>query len=492
MTFSRTSIRRWRRLCRREPIMTLHDELQAPVAALFPDQGFRERIDDHLTRALAQAAERVLEGPVMPDIDMTELRRELEACDFSQPRALEELIDWSIEQLEHGTVHMLHPRYLGLFNPPANFPSQCADRIAGAFNPQLASSGSSPAPVAIEQHVIRAIALRAGLPEDSAGHFTTNGSEANYTALICALTRAHARFADEGVRAFAGPVAMYTSRECQPAWHKIAHQAGIGRSALKLIATDGKGRMDVRALADAIREDRRRGTVPVLISATAGTTGAGMVDPLEPCAAIARENNMWYHVDAAWGGAALCSQRLRGELAGIELADSLTIDAHKWLATTLACGMFIAREPAILSETFRVGADFMPSSAASIDPYLNSVQWSRRFMGLRLFLALAAAGWQGYGAHVERAVQVTDCAKARLAARGWSIANDSRLAVLCVLPPAGSAAVREIVRKVLASGRAWVAVAKLEGRDVVRICATHGEVSVADVDELVIALEAAR
>jgi len=468
------------------------DRIAPPVAALFPDRGTREQVEDRLTRSLAAAAERVLRGPVMPDIDMTELRRELAAFDFAQPRPLDELIDWAIGCLEHGTVHMTHPRYFGLFNPPSNFPAQCADRISGAFNPQLASSGSSPAPVAIEQHVIRAMALRAGLPADSGGHFTTSGSEANYTALVCALTRADANFADDGVRAFSGPVAMYTSRECQPAWHKIAHQSGIGRSALRLIATDGCGRMDVRALADAVREDRRRGVVPVLISATAGTTGAGMVDPLEPCATVARENNIWYHVDAAWGGAALCSERLRDELAGIELADSLTIDAHKWLATTMGCGMFIAREPVILSEAFRVGAEFMPSSATSIDPYLNSVQWSRRFMGLRLFLSLAAAGWQGYGAHVERAVQVIDCVEARLAAKGWSVANDSRLAVLCVLPPAGSPPVREIVRKVLASGRAWVAVAKLEGREVVRICATHGESTIADVDELVAALENAR
>jgi glutamate/tyrosine decarboxylase-like PLP-dependent enzyme len=468
------------------------DRIAPPVAALFPERATRERVEDRLTRALADAAQRVLRGPVMPDIDMTELRRELAACDFAQPRPLEELIDWAIGRLEHGTVHMTHPRYFGLFNPPSSFPSQCADRISGAFNPQLASSGSSPAPVAIEQHVIRAFAGRAGLPAESAGHFTTSGSEANYTALVCALTQASPRFADEGVRAFDGPVAMYTSRECQPAWHKIAHQSGIGRANLRLIATDGAGRMDVRALADAVREDRRRGTVPVLISATAGTTGAGMVDPLEPCATLARENNIWYHVDAAWGGAALCSERLRGELAGIELADSVTIDAHKWLATTMGCGMFIARDPAILSEAFRVGAEFMPSSATAIDPYLNTVQWSRRFMGLRLFLSLAAAGWPGYGAHVERAVQVIERIAARLVAKGWTVANDSRLAVLCVLPPAGSPPLREIVRKVLASGRAWVAVAKLEGREVVRICATHGEIAMADIDELLAALEAAR
>ncbi|MGH8291434.1 MAG: pyridoxal phosphate-dependent decarboxylase family protein [Steroidobacteraceae bacterium] len=467
------------------------DRLGPPVAALFPERAYRERLEDRLTRALAQAAERVLQGPVMPDIDMVQLRAELAAFDFEAPKPLEELIDWAIGRLEHGTVHMMHPRYFGLFNPPSNFPSQCADRIAGTFNPQLASSGSSPAPVAIEQHVIRAFAQRAGLPAEAAGHFTTGGSEANCTALICALTRADPKFAEEGVRTFSGSVAMYTSRECQPAWHKIAHQCGIGRSALKLIATDGTGRMDVRALAEAVREDRRRGTVPVLISATAGTTGAGMVDPLEPCATLARENGIWYHVDAAWGGAALCSERLRAELAGIELADSVTIDAHKWLATSMGCGMFIARAPAILSEAFRVGAEFMPSSATSIDPYLNSVQWSRRFMGLRLFLSLAAAGWQGYATHIERAAQVIECAKARLAARGWSVANDSRLAVLCVLPPAGSAPVREIVRKVLTSARAWAAVARLEGRDVVRICATHGETTIADIDELVAALEAA-
>jgi aromatic-L-amino-acid decarboxylase len=368
------------------------DRIAPPVAALFPARETREQVEDRLTRALAEAAERVLRGPVMPDIDMAELRRDLAAFDFARPRPLAELIDWAIGRLEHGTVHMTHPRYFGLFNPPASFPAQCADRISGAFNPQLASSGSSPAPVAIEQHVIRAFALRAGLPGDCAGHFTTSGSEANYTALVCALTRADPRFAEEGVRAFPGPVAMYTSRECQPAWHKIAHQAGIGRAGVRLIATDGAGRMDAGALAEAVREDRRRGIVPVLISPTAGTTGAGMVDPLEPCAAIAREHNVWYHVDAAWGGAALCSDRLRGELAGIELADSVTIDAHKWLATTMGCGMIITRQPQTLSEAFRVGAEFMPSSATGIDPYLNSVQWSRRFMGLRLFLSLARRG----------------------------------------------------------------------------------------------------
>ena len=469
-----------------------NEALPPPVPALFPQRAQRERVDDYLTRALADANERVKAGPVMPDIDMARFREALAAFDFRHPKPLEPLLEWVIDCMEHGTVHMTHPRYFGLFNPAPTFPSECADRIAGCFNPQLASSGSSPVPVAIEAHVIRSIARRAGLPEGAGGHFTTSGSEANYTALICALTRANPRFAAEGVRAFSGPAVMYTSKECQPAWHKIAHQAGIGRESLRLVDADGTGRMDAGKLSTMVKDDFRNGAVPVLISPTAGTTGAGMVDPLEACARIAREHGIWCHVDAAWGGAALCSDRLRSELVGLEQADSITIDAHKWLATTMGCGMFIARDSSVLNEAFGVGADFMPSTASSIDPYLNTVQWSRRFMGLRLFLSLATAGWAGYAVHVERAVEVIAQIKTRLVALGWSNANDSNLAVLCLLPPAGSAPVREIVRRLLASGRAWAAVATFEGQLVIRICATHGEISLDDVDELVDALESLR
>jgi hypothetical protein len=130
----------------------------------------------------------------------------------------------------------------------------------------------------------------------------------------------------------------------------------------------------------------------------------------------------------------------------------------------------------------------MPSSISAVDPYLNSVQWSRRFLGLRLFLALATAGWEGLGAHVERGVEVIERIKERLLASGWRIANDSSLAVLDAVPPAALGDVRALVRKVVASGRAWVAPTTFEGQDVVRICATNGETLMSDVDALVAAL----
>jgi glutamate/tyrosine decarboxylase-like PLP-dependent enzyme len=465
-----------------------HQPLPDPVAALFPDAASREQVGRWLTDALEAALQRVQAGPVTPGIDVQKFRAELEAFDFNSPRPLQEALLWAIERMEHGIVQMANPRYFGLFNPGANFPAQCADHIVALFNPQLASSASSPVPVALEGHLIRAIATRAGFGAEATGHFATGGSEANYTALLCALTAANPGFSRDGVRAFGAPVAFYTSRDCHIAWLKIAHQAGVGRAALRLVDTDGKGRMDAHALTRAIAADRAAGTVPVMLVATAGTTGGGMIDPLHACADIAQRERLWFHVDAAWGGAALASEKLRGLLSGVERSDSLIIDAHKWLATTMGCAIFITRHGDLLSEAFHASTSFMPSSLSNLDPYLNSVQWSRRFLGLRLFLALAAAGWEGLGAHVERGVEVVHQIKARLVDLGWTVANDSALAVLDAIPPAALGDVRALVRRVVASGRAWVAPTLFEGRDVVRICATNGQTSEKDIDALIAVL----
>jgi aromatic-L-amino-acid decarboxylase len=468
-----------------------HREPPGPVSALFPVREDRERWDDTLTRELALANERIAKGAVTPTLDFNSFRGELADFDFRTPCPMDRVMSWTILQLERGVVHLTHPRYFGLFNPAPTFPAQCADRIAATFNPQLATSTTSPAPVAIEAHVIRSIGRRAGLSPEVAGHFTSGGAEANYTALICALTRSNARFASEGARAFRGPPVFYTSKESHLAWLKIAHQAGIGRSAVHLVATDGSGRLNPNALSDAVTGDRAQGRVPVLIVATAGTTNAGMIDPLADCAEIAQLSGLWYHVDAAWGGALIASDRLRGALAGIDRADSLTIDAHKWFATTMGCGMFITKHAQVLSSAFQVSTSYMPSNVPNLDPYVTSVQWSRRFLGLRLFLSLAAAGWSGYGEHVERSIELAALLKRTLTLQGWSIANQSLLAVLCIEPPPGCGEVRSIVNRVLASGRAWISAATFEGREVIRACVTNGETMPDDIDELADLLQAA-
>lgn len=475
--------------------MNNHRESKASVTALFPSAADRERWENLLTRELSGANARVGRGSVTPTFDLASFRCELAGFDFRTPRPLDELLTWALSRMEHGLVHVTHPRYFGLYNPAPTFPAQCADRIAAVFNPQLATSATSPAAVEIEAHVIRSVARRTGLPPESVGHFTTGGSEANYTALICALTESNPSFATEGARAFDGPPVFYVSRESHLAWLKIAHMVGIGRSAMRMVATDGCGRMDQQVLRDTIIADRTRGCVPVMIAATAGTTNAGMIDPLPACAEIARDFRLWFHVDAAWGGALIASERLRPVLAGIEQADSITIDAHKWFATTMGCGMFITRHPYALSSAFHVTTgttSYMPSNVLNFDPYLTSVQWSRRFLGLRLFLSLSAAGWDGYALHVERSVELAETLKDQLTARRFAVVNDSPVALLCIKPPPGSDDARSITRRVLASGRAWVTAATFEGNDVVRACVTNGETTAEDVGELVSLLEACR
>ena len=454
-------------------------------SCLFPPVDERQRCDDALTSALRQSIERVASGPVSPVLDMPAFRRELDGFDFQSARAMSALLPWVIDQLEHGVVHLTHPRYFGLFNPCPTFPAECAERIVAAFNPQLASSKTSPVAVEIEAHVIRAVAQRAGFAAGAGGHFTTGGSEANFTALVCALTSASPRFAQDGARAFSGPPAVYVSEDAHQAWHKIAHQAGIGRSALRLVGTDRAGRMDPRALADAIAGDRVDGAVPIMVVATAGTTGAGMIDPLAECGRIAGAAAAWFHVDAAWGGALIASDTLRGELAGMQAADSVTIDAHKWFATTMGCGMVIISRPNILSDAFHASASYMPSNEALLDPYVTTMQWSRRFLGLRLFLSLAAAGWQGYAAHVERAAALTEHLRHMLTGLGWRPANDSPMGVLCVDPPPGYPDAASIARAIVESGQAWVTSTLFRGRAVVRICITNGQTSHEDILALI-------
>jgi len=463
-----------------------------PETTLFPVRPERQRLESFLADLLAERCNRLGHGSVTPTFDLGAFRSELARFDFSKPQPLEELLSWTVAQMAHGIVQTTHPRYFGLFNPAPTFPAECADRIAGAFNPQLASWKTSPAAVEIESHVIRAVGYRVGFGPKATGHFTTGGAEANFTALLCALMRANTEYSTIGARAFPFPPLFYVSNESHLAWLKIAHQAGIGRHAVRFVGTDGTGRMDATALDHSIRSDIAAGGVPIMIVATAGTTNAGMIDPLRECATISRQHGLWYHVDAAWGGALIASDRRRDGLVGLELADSATIDAHKWFATTMGCGMFITPHNSALSSVFHVCADFMPSSIEGVDPYLTSLQWSRRLTGLRLFLALAAAGWKGYEAHVERAISLARLLRNSLIAKEWSVLNASSMAVVCAAPPPNSAPPRTIVERVLMSGRAWASVANFEGREVIRACITNGTSTPGDIAELVKALEAAR
>jgi aromatic-L-amino-acid/L-tryptophan decarboxylase len=243
-----------------------------------------------------------------------------------------------------------------------------------------------------------------------------------------------------------------------------------------------------------IEADRADGFSPFLVVGTAGSTSAGAVDPLADLAEVAEREGLWFHVDAAWGGAAALVPELRPLLAGIERSGSITFDAHKFLSVPMGAGLYLTRHPGALDRTFRVAAGYMPGSgkAGIVDPYAHSMQWSRRFIGLKVFLSLAVAGWQGYEETIRHQVAMGDRLRRGLAAHGWQVVNDTPLPVVCfVRPGAAPPQLKAVAAAVVSSGAVWISCVHLDGGTALRACITNYRTGPADVDALIAAVDGA-
>jgi glutamate/tyrosine decarboxylase-like PLP-dependent enzyme len=253
--------------------------------------------------------------------------------------------------------------------------------------------------------------------------------------------------------------------------------------------------MDVSALARSVAEDRAAGRRPFLVVGTAGTTTAGAIDPLPEIADLCARERLWFHADAAWGGGALLSPRLGRHLAGIERADSVTWDAHKWLQTPLGGGMFFTRHPESLAAAFATESGYMPVSRGGVDPSNVSHQWSRRAPGIAVFCALAELGADGWGRLVEAMTSRGESLRAKLGAAGFVVLNDTPLPLVNFTHARiedGVVTTGEAARAVHRSGRAWISPAvRSDGRTVLRACITSFRTEERDLDLLVDELRAA-
>src|SRR3989449_2220361 len=324
-----------------------------------------DMVCDQLRNVVTRVEADVASGPIVPMVTPQEIRSYLAShYDFARPLALEDVCADVERMLCTWQVQVTHPRYFGLFNPSVTLASVIADTLVAMYNPQLATWRTSPAANEIERHTLAWLTGKFGLPATTSASFTTGGAEANLSAVIVALTRAFPEYGDGGLRSLCGAPTIYLTREAHDSFNKIAHMTGIGRRALRTVATDRDLKMDLADLARRVGEDRRNGLVPVMVVGTAGTTAAGAIDPLPDLARFCRSEELWFHVDAAWGGAAIISPRLRGHLAGIDAADSITCDAHKWFSVPMGAGMFFCRHPNVVGRAFRVETSYMPGKTA--------------------------------------------------------------------------------------------------------------------------------
>jgi len=460
----------------------------APHTCLQLNPEVREQLWRQVAQVIEQYARWVPSLPVAPELSPGKIRAMLASCDFEHGMDPTAAVDFVARGLTDFQVHTSHPRYFGLFNPAPTTMGIAADTLVAAFNPQMAAWSHSPFAAEVEAHLVRAFGALFGYP-DADGTFCSGGAEANHTALLTALAQAFPVYLSEGVRDLAQQPVFYVSAECHHSFLKAARLTGIGSAALRMVPTDNKLKMQEPALRAMIRQDRKEGLAPFLVVATAGTTNAGAIDPLTGLGAIAAEEKLWYHVDAAWGGAAALVPELRPLLDGIHLADSITFDAHKWLSIPMGAGLYLTRHRDILENTFRTQNAYMPRDAAGldiVDPYQHSMQWSRRFTGLKVFLSLLTAGWDGYAAAIRHQTAMGRLLREELLASAWRIENDTPLPVVCFSAPGGDA--QSIVRQIVGSGQAWISTTVIAGRTVLRACVTHYGTQPEDVRALVSAL----
>jgi glutamate/tyrosine decarboxylase-like PLP-dependent enzyme len=379
-------------------------------------------------------------------------------------------------------VHVTHPRYFGLFNPSVTTASIVADSLVAMYNPQLAAWRTAPAANEIERHTLAWLAGKFGLPTETVSNFTSGGGESNFSAVIVALTRTFPGYGEGGLRQLAESPTIYLTGGAHHGFLKIARMSGLGSRALRVVAMDCDLKTDLGDLARKVAEDRRSGLAPFFVVGTAGTTSAGVIDPLPELAYFCRRQNLWFHVDAAWGGAAAISPRLRGHLAGISEADSVTCDAHKWFSVPMGAGMFFCRHPDSVSQAFESEISFMPrKTGAVLDPYTSTVQWSRRFIGLKLFLPLAERGESGYIEMIEHQTRMGDVLRDSLQRRGWRIVNKTPLPLVCFTRD-GLVSSR-FLRALHERQIAWMSEVRLDDGDpVLRACITSFRTTERDIE----------
>ncbi len=433
--------------------------------------------------------------PVAPSADPEVARTVLRDVDFSEPMSAKDAIALCVEGLRKHQVHNGHPRYFGLFNPASTTMGIAADALVAGFNPQLAAWTHAPFACEVEQLLVREIGGLFGYPKATlGGSFTSGGAEANHSALLMSLVHARPEFSTEGARTFRGRPRLYVSTESHHSFLKAASLCGIGSDALRTVPTDDRFLMDPKALKEAIREDKRCGDIPFLVVATLGSTGSGLVDPIGDIAEVGSDEGLWVHADAAYGGAVIFAPELKEILQGIERADSITFDTHKWPSMPMAAGMCFTRHPELLERTFSVTADYMPTAKDEVEvvePHRTSMQWTRRFIGLKLFLTLLVTGYSGYGRTVRRMVDLGESLRRKLRRNGYRIVNETSLPVVNFQDerhPEGAsmAYLNSVASRIADSGDSWISVTSLGGRiPALRACISNFRNREEDLDALI-------
>jgi aromatic-L-amino-acid decarboxylase len=398
--------------------------------------------------------------------------------------------------LEHSTL-CGHPGFMAYVSGSGTVPGAAADLLAAAFNPNVGGWTLSPAATELELHLMRWLAGQFGLPAGAGGLMTSGGAASNLTALKAARdARTDGDVRQDGVGGLR--LVLYASAEAHATIAEAADMLGLGERAVRSIAVDDGYRMSIGDLRRAVADDLAAGMHPFAVVATAGTTATGAIDPLPAVADLCAEHDLWLHVDAAYGGAAALAPELRPLLRGIERADSIAFDPHKWLYTPQSSACLLVRDPRSLLRSYSIDAAYVRDDASLSGRGTNigelGPQWSRAFMALKVWLSLAAHGTEAYGRRIAHDVELARYLDRRVREHpDLEPMCPVTLSIACFryAPAAGldAAALDMLNERLMVAirrdGRAFPSNAELGGRYCLRACLVNHRTEAADVDALV-------
>ena len=451
--------------------------------ALTPEQmrelGYRtvDMLVDVLTDRGAPAIRRPAPG---------ELRERLGTPPPQQPRGWDELMGSMENDVLRYMSRLAHPGYFAYVPACSTFPGALGDLITSAMDIDASLWMSAAGPSQLELTVLDWFKEWIGYPPEAAGILVGGGSAANQTALACAREALLGPMTDR--------VVMYAADQTHSSVAKAARLMGFRPDQVRVLPTDERHRMRLDALAGAVDADVAGGLQPLIVSANAGATNTGAIDPLPELAAFCRERGLWLHVDGAYGGFAALTERGRAALAGIELADSVTLDPHKWLYQPIECGCVLVRDGELLRKAFTIDPDYLADRKNDEVNFSDlGLQLTRTSRAMKIWLSLNYFGTDAFRAAIDRSMDL-----ARLAERhvretpGLELLSPASLGIICFRRSFDGVGDEETIAHLNAelvseferTGRGLVSSTKLHGTYAIRMCVMNHTTGPADVTEV--------
>jgi glutamate/tyrosine decarboxylase-like PLP-dependent enzyme len=383
-----------------------------------------------------------------------------------------------------------HPRFLAFIPGAPSFLSVLGDLLCGGTNFFCGVWLEASGPSMVELLVLDWFKEFLGYPKEARGIFTSGGSEANLTALVTA--REPLSYEDRG------RAVLYLTEQRHWSVDRAARVMGLRGDQLRPVQADSQYRLDLAALRDAIAWDRAGGKLPWVVVANAGATNTGTVDPLAPLEDLCRESKLWLHVDAAYGWAASLTEEGKKLLEGIDRADSITLDPHKWFGQTFEAGCVLVRDGRLLARTFAMRPEYMQDVEPAADEVNfadHSLALTRRFRALRVWLSIKVLGLGWFRSLIEHCCNLAELAQGLLEQSAvFEILCPRQLSLVCFryVPPGyhkDDAGLDEInlalIEKLRATGRGFISSTRLNGKVALRFCFVNWRTTTADVEEII-------